>query len=121
MDFAKRRAGAPAMDDGGGEINQRPSETGEQAQRAGEIREQKIGLLFPGEDGFDGELGQRLHPRENGEGEALRDEKLRGLRAPGNQQRGKQDAGSGPQGGPRTAFRKRRGDQQQREARKTLS
>ena len=54
------------MDNSGGEINHRPGQTGQQAQRAGEIREQQIGLLFPGEDRLDGEFGQRLHPRENG-------------------------------------------------------
>ncbi len=80
-----------------GDIDGRPAESREQAQRAGQVRQQQVSLLVPGEHGFDRELRQRLHPREHGQREPLRHEILRGFRGPGDHQRGEQDGRSGPQ------------------------
>ena len=43
-------------------------------------------LLLPGKHRLDREFWKRLHPRQNGQREALRYEKLRRFRAPGYQQ-----------------------------------
>ena len=67
--------------------------------------QQQRGLLMPGEHGFHRELGQRLHPGENGQSKALGDEELCGFGAPGNQDGGEQDARSGPQRVPRDCER----------------
>src|SRR5258708_6232129 len=56
---------------------------------------------MPGEDRFDGELRQRLHPGEDRKCESLRDEKLRRFRGPGDEEGGEQDAGDGPERGER--------------------
>src|SRR5579863_509704 len=54
---------------------------------------------MPGPDRFDGELGKGLQPGQDGESETLGDEKLRGLRGPGDHERSDQDGGRGPQRG----------------------
>jgi len=72
-------------------------------------------LLMPGEYGLDGELWKSLEPRENGEGETLGHKKLCGLSAPGDQNRGQQDTGRGPECGGWTELAKGNRNEQQRE------
>ena len=57
-------------------------------------------MLTPGEDGFDGEFGQRLHPCEDGQRKALGDKELGGFGTPGDEHGGDDDAGCGPEDGP---------------------
>src|SRR5437667_320400 len=79
-----------------------------QPVRAGEVRDRGMGALriparVPGDHGFDGELRQGLQPGEDGERQALRDEELRGLRTPRDQERRRQEARKRPQRGQRGA------------------
>src|SRR2546429_347932 len=57
--------------------------------RPGEVRDGKVGPLgvpprLPRDHSLDSELRQGLQPRENRQGEALRDQELRRFRAPGD-------------------------------------
>ena len=97
-----RVAAACALREGVHEIDRRPAESQQQPDRAGEVRDGEVGPLriparFPRDHRLHGELGQRLQPREQREGEALRHEKLRRLGAPGHQERRAEDAREGPQ------------------------
>ena len=103
-----------AAEEGKDEIDHRPAEAEQQADRAGEIRDREVrpgGILagLPGDHGLDGELGEGLQPRKDREGEPLGDEELRRFRAPGHEERGEQDAGERPQRRDGRASRLERG------------
>src|SRR4029077_10671251 len=92
------------------EVNHRPPEPEQQADGAGEIRDREMRALRvasadPRVHRLDAELGECLQPRQNRKGEALRHEELRGLRAPGDEKRGPEDARECPEGGERRASR----------------
>src|SRR6185312_17021770 len=82
--MAHRRTRSLAMKMRSRRVDDGPCESGEKAQRAGEIGEKKIPLLMPRQNGLDGEFGKGLEPREYCKREALGDKELRGLRAPGD-------------------------------------
>src|SRR5439155_17818769 len=54
----------------------------------------------------DGELGQRLQPGEDREGEALGDQELGGFRTPGDEEGRREDGGKCPQRGQRGTSRR---------------
>ena len=106
----------PAGEEGGHEVDERPAEADEEADRAGEVRDREVDLrrVLPGlprDDGLDRELGERLEPREDREREPLRDEELRRLGRPGDEERGEQDGGERPERGERRGLR---GDRRRR-------
>ena len=75
------------------EVDHRPAEADEEAQAAGEVGDGEVRLRrvlagVPGDDRFDGELRQGLQPGQDGQGQALRDQELRGLGAPGDDEGG---------------------------------
>ena len=89
---------------GGDEVDHRPAEADEKAKAAGEVRDRQVclrGILprFPRDHRFDSEFGKRLEPGQDGQGQALGDEKLRGFCAPGDHERRKEDARKRPDRG----------------------
>jgi hypothetical protein len=58
-------------------VDHRPSEPRQQSQRARQVGDQQMDLLFPRQHSFYSELRERLQPRENGQRETLGDEELR--------------------------------------------
>ena len=74
------------------EVDHRPSESDQQAEAAGEVRDHERhlrGILacLPCDHRFDGELGHGLQPRENRERQPLRNQKLRRLGTPCDRER----------------------------------
>ena len=92
----------PAREERRDEVDERPAEADEEPDRAREVRDREVDLrgVLPGlprDDRLDGELGQRLEPREDREGEPLRDEELRGLGAPRDEKGREEDGRERPE------------------------
>jgi hypothetical protein len=112
LDHPQRFAAAPALEHRGREIDHRPAEPGQQPQGAGEIRQQKLYLLVPGQYGFHRELRKRLQPRQYGQRKPLRDKELGRLGRPGNDDRRDQNRRRRPKQGGGASLRKRHNQQE---------
>ena len=115
-DRGEGRPAAAAAGDGVHAVHQGPAEAEQQADRSGEVRDSELGprrfaSRVPCDDRLDREFGRSLKPRQHREGQALGDEELRRFRAPGDEERGREQGRKGPQRGKRGASRRRQGSE----------
>ena len=120
-DAAQRLSVTPAVEEGGDEVDHRPAQPGEQAQRAGEVGEQQVHALPPGQNEFHGELRHGLEPGQDSQREGLGDKELSRFSRPGDEHGGQQDGWRRPQRGARSRPLERRKGQQGQSASQGLA